>query len=163
MIVRKAHPNDAPELVRILNAVIAIGGTTAYQTPRDASYFQPFIAASDPKIFIHVAEAEDRLQGMQWMEPLDPPQTHIGGIATFARPGTAQKGIGTALFKATKQASQAAGYSELYAKIRADNAGGLAYYEKMGFRDHHVDTAVPLTDGTPVDRITKRLKLDPSH
>lgn len=163
MIIRKASQSDVPELVDILNAVIAIGGTTAYQDPRTPDYFVPMIAPTDPKLFIHVAEAGGQIQGMQWMEPLDPPKTHIGGIATFARPGTAQKGIGTQLFAMTRQASLDAGYAEIYARIRADNLGGLAYYEKMGFRDHLIDRAVPLKDGTPVDRITKRLRLDPSH
>ena len=158
MIVRPATPEDAQALADILNQVIAIGGTTAYQTPREPIYFAPFFGA-DPKTFLHVAVTDEAVQGMQWIEPLDPPRTHIGGIATFARPGTAQRGIGTALFEVTKAASAAAGYSEIYAKIRADNTGGLAYYDKMGFRDHLIDKAVPLDDGTPVDRITKQLIL----
>lgn len=158
MIIRLATPSDAPALADILNAVIAIGGTTAYQTPRDAAYFDPFFG-KDAKVFLHLAETNEGLQGMQWIEPLDPPNTHIGGIATFARPGTAQRGIGTALFEVTKAACVAAGYTKIYAKIRADNTGGLAYYAKMGFRDHLRDAAVPLDDGTPVDRITKRLIL----
>lgn len=159
MIIRKATPQDAAQLVDILNAVIAIGGTTAYETARALSYFDPFIDAPDPRIFLHIAETQAGIQGLQWVEPLDPPQTYIGGIATFARPGTTQKGVGTALFASTRTASSVAGYTELYAKIRADNTGGLAYYEKMGFRDHLLDKAAPLKDGTPVDRITKRLKL----
>ena len=162
MIIRPATPADVPQLVDILNQIIAIGGTTAYQDPLDGSYLDRFFKGH-AKTFLHVAETVDGIQGMQWMDALDPPNDHIGGIATFARPKTAQRGIGTALFDTTAAASIAAGYTELYAKIRADNTGGLAYYEKMGFRDHLVDRAVPLKDGTPVDRITKRLKLDPSH
>ena len=45
------------------------------------------------------------------------------------------------------------------AEIRADNEGGLAFYGKMGFQDQDVDRAVPLGDGTPVDRINKRYPL----
>lgn len=163
MIIRKARPEDKPQMVDILNAVIALGGTTAYEDPLTTAHFDPLIDNTDPRIFLHVAETANTLQGLQWIEPLDPPHTHIGGIATFARPKTTQNGIGTALFQTTKQASKTAGYTELYAKIRADNSGGLVYYEKMGFRDHHIDRAIPLKDGTPVDRITKRLKLAASH
>ncbi|WP_298295479.1 GNAT family N-acetyltransferase [uncultured Litoreibacter sp.] len=162
MIIRPATPADVPRLIDILNQIIEIGGTTAYQDPLDAGYLDRFFTGNS-KTFLHVAENVDGIQGMQWMDALDPPNDHIGGIATFADPTTTQRGVGTALFDITKAASLAAGYSELYAKIRADNTGGLAYYEKMGFRDHLVDRAVPLKDGTPVDRITKRLKLDPSH
>lgn len=42
------------------------------------------------------------------------------------------------------------------ATIRADNAGGLAYYARMGFQDYAVARGVPLADGTPVDRISRR-------
>jgi len=98
---------------------------------------------------------------MQWVRVME--AQDMGSIATFARPGTAQKGIGSALFKATLAASHAAGYTHLDATIRADNTGGLAYYSKMGFQDHSVTKAKPLSDGTKVDRIHKRLKIDPSH
>ncbi len=157
MIIRPARPADAQALTEILNAVIEIGGTTAYQIAVDPSYFNPLIESGDSKTFIHVAESDAGLEGMQWMRPMDP--NDMGSIATFARPGTAQRGIGTALFKATRAASVAAGYRVLDATIRADNTGGLAYYSKMGFEDHSVTKNVPLNDGTPVDRIHKRMLL----
>lgn len=159
MIIRPAKDTDKVQLAEILNQIIAIGGTTAYEDPLEPAYFDRLIGASDPKIFLTVAETEDGLQGFQWMEPFDPPDTHIGGIATFARPETKQRGIGTALFARTKELSRKAGYRVLVAKIRADNSGGLAYYAKMGFTDHEITKGEPLKDGTPVDRIHKRLTL----
>ena len=45
------------------------------------------------------------------------------------------------------------------ATIRADNRGGLAYYERMGFREQTRLLGVPLRDGRPVDRVRKRLDL----
>lgn len=161
MIVRKATLKDRPAMTAILNEIIAIGGTTAYERPLEPSYFDRFIDASDPKTFLYVLEADGKLVGLQWTEPLDPPNAHIGGIATFAQPGTTQRGIGSALFETTKQVSRAAGYTEIEAKIRADNAGGLRYYSKMGFTDHTITKAVPLSDGTPVDRVHKRFRLSP--
>lgn len=159
MIIRKATPDDAAEITDILNEIIRIGGTTAYQSERTPEYFLPFIGSDDPKVFIHVAEADQKIHGCQYMEPFDPPDDHLGGIATFARPGGTQRGVGTELFRKTLAASRAAGYQDIVAVIRADNTGGLAYYTKMGFRDHCIHEAVPLTDGTPVDRVEKRLKL----
>ncbi|PTX58112.1 L-amino acid N-acyltransferase YncA [Litoreibacter ponti] len=159
MKIRLASPHDKPALTEILNDIIAIGGTTAYEDPLAPAYFDRLVEADDPKTFLHVAEAEGEIVGFQWMEPFDPPDDHIGGIATFARPGTTQRGIGSALFEVTKSASRAAGYAEIEAKIRADNSGGLAYYTRMGFEDRFVTTGVPLKDGTPVDRVHKRLIL----
>ena len=160
MIIREATHDDRSQMADILNPIIVAGGTTAYQDPLEPAYFNRFLDDPDPKVFLHVAQTEMGLQGLQWMSPLDPQHPHIGSIATFARPDTVQKGVGTALFAKTRQTSVDVGYTTLYAIIRADNTGGLAYYEKMGFRDHSRELAVPLKDGTPVDRITKRLMLD---
>lgn len=161
MIVRKATLRDLDALAAILNEIIAIGGTTAFEEPLEPAYFDQFIDALDPKVFLFVAEAEGIVVGLQWIEPLDPPNEHLGGIATFAQPGTTQRGIGSAMIEATRAASLAAGYSGIEAKIRADNTGGLAYYSKMGFEDHSVTRGVPLSDSTPIDRVHKRLTLPP--
>lgn len=163
MIIRKATRQDARHITDILNEIIEIGGTTAYQTARGPKYFDQFITPATPKTFLHVAETNNptgrEIVGFQYVEPFDPPNDHKGGIATFAKPGTTQRGIGSALFEMTLKASRDAGYDTIVAVIRADNAGGLAYYTKMGFQDHSVHDAVPLTDGTPVDRIEKHLSL----
>lgn len=161
MIIRPGQMSDKAQLTEILNAVIAIGGTTAYQTPVAPSFFDPLIDSATPKTFLHVAESETVLLGMQWVRVMEP--NDMGSIATFARPGAGQKGIGSALFQATRAASLAVGYDRLDATIRADNTGGLVYYSKMGFRDHSVTKAKPLEDSTKVDRIHKRLKLNMSH
>jgi hypothetical protein len=43
--------------------------------------------------------------------------------------------------------------------IRADNIGGLAFYSALGFEDNGIHRAVPLRDGTPIDRVSKRYVL----
>ena len=156
---RKMVPEDAPVLAEILNEIIRIGGTTAYQTFKEPGYFDRFQESDNPREFLHVALVDGHVQGFQFISPLAPPETHIGSIATFAKVGGTQKGIGSALFSETRRASIAAGYTEILAVIRADNSGGLAYYGKMGFQDHGIERGVPLTDGTPVDRVHKRLVL----
>ena len=45
------------------------------------------------------------------------------------------------------------------ATIRADNIGGLAFYSRLGFMDHGISRAVPLRNGVPVDRVSKRYVL----
>ena len=80
-------------------------------------------------------------------------------IGTFTLQDRAVRGVGTALFAATRAAVSALGFSVINATIRADNVPGLAYYAKMGFRDYKVDRDVPLTDGRLVDRINRRFDL----
>lgn len=64
------------------------------------------------------------------------------------------------LFQATLAAAEELGLEFINATIRADNVGGLAYYTRMGFEPYDRLLQVPLLDGTPVDRIKKRFKVD---
>lgn len=80
-------------------------------------------------------------------------------IGTFTQQGSAMRGVGTALFVATRARAADLGFTAINATIRADNVPGLAYYAKMGFRDYKLDRAVPLTDGRLVDRISRRFDL----
>ena len=157
LAVRPAETVDIPELVAILNDIIAKGGTTAYQDPISEADLAAMVLDHPDTLFCFVALAPtgQRL-GFQWMEH------HAGSpgyIATFARQQPKVPGVGSALFEATKVASAQAGLTEIIAKIRADNVPGLAYYSKMGFRDYDVLPDVPLGDGTKVDRILKRFTL----
>lgn len=52
-------------------------------------------------------------------------------------------------------AAEELGLAFINATIRADNTGGFAYYEKMGFRTYKTTDKVPLQDGTLVERIQK--------
>ncbi len=161
MIIRPAHPDDAADMTTLLNEIIRIGGTTAIQVEYTVEATEGFIQELQTTGCIHVARDEETgaLLGYQSLEYYpDLPKT-LGVIATFAKAGSIKRGIGTALLTATRKAAPALGFTEIDATIRADNTGGLAYYSKMGFQDHSVVKGVPLDDGTPVDRISKRLKL----
>jgi len=161
MIIRNATISDAAEMAVLLNEIIRIGGTTSRQKEWSVEATIVFIEGLAAKGCIHVAcdKATGQVLGYQSLEiHTDLPKT-IGDIATFSKVGGNKRGIGTALFAATRAAAPALGFNEINATIRADNTGGLTYYSKMGFQDHSVAKAVPLDDGTPVDRISKRLKL----
>ena len=68
-------------------------------------------------------------------------------------------GIGSALFEQTKTAARDLGYAHIHAIIRADNRGGLAYYQSRGFEDFRRLPNCTLADGTRVDKIWKRFEL----
>lgn len=157
--IRPVQPGDAAELAILLNAIIARGGTTAFETPftpekLDLSYL------TGPTVHCcFVAEATSQLLGFQTLgtQPFLP--THVGDIATFTRLGGTQSGVGSALFAATTARARALGLTAINATIRGDNVGGLTFYSRIGFIDHEVVPAVPLKDGTPVDRVRKRYSL----
>jgi L-amino acid N-acyltransferase YncA len=159
--IRPARGGDAPGLAELLNAIIARGGTTALEDPfapeaLDLAYL------TGPDViccFVAVDRGSGRLEGFQTLgrDPRLP--DGCGDIGAFARVGGTQRGVGAALFAATRAEARRLGLTALNATIRADNAGGLAFYGRMGFADHSVRPAVPLKDGHPVDRINKRYDL----
>ena len=159
--VRPARQADAAAMADLINAIIAIGGTTAYEDAFDAVSMDAAYISLPELVSCFVAEADGGIVGFQGLmrsfDPDDPLPDGWATIGTFARVGLTQRGVGGALFVATLQAARAAGISVIDATIRADNTGGLAFYSRQGFVDYDRLKAVPLKNGTPVDRIRKRL------
>jgi GNAT superfamily N-acetyltransferase len=133
------------------------GGTTALETPytpqalADAYLTGPEVHCC----FVATDPLTGRIEGFQTLGRNPPIPNDIGDIATFARVGSTQRGVGSALFKATRLRVHSLGLVAINATIRADNEGWLAFYGRQGFVDRAVRKAVPLADGTPVDRIIK--------
>lgn len=159
--IRSAHSRDAAELADLLNAIIARGGTTALETPFSPDALaRTYLTGSDVICcFVAVDPATGRLEGFQTLGRYPGLPADVGNIGTFARVGNTQRGVGSALFAATRAEAARQGLPELNATIRADNTGGLAFYSRQGFADHGVTPAVPLSSGAPVDRIHKRYRL----
>jgi len=161
LTVRTARQADAAAMAELINAIIAIGGTTAYEDPFDAASMDAAYISLPQLVSCFVAETDGGIVGFQGLmrsfDPDDPLPDGWATIGTFARVGLTQRGVGGALFAATLQAARDAGISVIDATIRADNTGGLAFYSRQGFVDYDRLKAVPLKNGTPVDRIRKRL------
>jgi L-amino acid N-acyltransferase YncA len=158
MIIRHAAPADAPDMIALLQVIVDAGGTTAFEGTVPPDFIASVLDGSLPRSVAHVAEVEGEIIGFQYIKPMgDDPS--LATIATFAKEGQTGRGIGSALFAETRDAAIGFGYGQIDATIRADNTGGLAYYSRMGFQDFEVFPNVPLSDGTPVDRVSKRLDL----
>ncbi len=158
--VRPARSEDVPALCAFLNEIIRIGGTTAHEAPFTHESFTAHFLASPGFVSCFVAEdGAGRPCAFQALEHWDGLPDGWADIGTFARPHARVRGAGSALFAATRAHASDAGFKAINATIRADNVAGLAYYGKMGFIDYKIDKAVPLEDGRPVDRISKRYLL----
>lgn len=159
LTIRPVTSADAAELAELLNAIIARGGTTAFETPFTPEKLDQSYLTGPTVHCCFVAEADGQLLGFQTLGRQNFLPQEIGDIATFTRVGGTQSGVGTALFAATTARARELGLTAINATIRGDNVGGLAFYSRMGFIDHEVVPAVPLKDGTPVDRVRKRFTL----
>jgi len=161
--VRPVQASDAVEVTALLNAIIARGGTTALETPYTPEHLaDAYLTGPDVFCcFVAVDRATGRIEGFQTLGRTTRLASDWGDIGTFSRVDSTQRGVGTALFTATRARATELGLVGINATIRADNKGGLAFYDKMGFEDYAITHAVPLKDGTPVDRIRKRYLLRP--
>ena len=158
-VVRDARADDAPALSAVLNAIIRAGGTTALEQELSAEQFDDWFISGVYVRSCQVAVAGDVRLGFQQLSNFYPLPEGWVDIGTFSRRENPVRGVGAALFAATRARAMALGYATINATIRADNVPGLAYYARMGFRDYRVDPAVPLGDGRLVDRINRRFDL----
>jgi ribosomal protein S18 acetylase RimI-like enzyme len=164
LILRQATAGDVPQMCGLLNRIIAVGGTTAYQVPfTEARFASEFL---NPARCISCTVADDAgcVAGFQYLgrptrDAYPTPETWAF-IASFVAEGRQGRGIGQRLWAVTRNAARAAGVEAIDATIRADNAPGLRFYTGLGFTDWDVIRGKPLSDGRPVDRIRKVLRLD---
>lgn len=155
MIIREANADDAVQMAEVLNAIIALGGTTAHEAPKSARHVLDDYVDGPNVLSSVIAEEGDQVVGWQsvgWWHG----EPHIG---TFVRPGIQAKGAGRAMFARTCDLLRAAEIGYVIAWIRADNVPGLAFYARIGFRDIGEDTEFALQDGRKVGRIHRRFDL----
>ncbi len=164
LTVRRARDADAGPLCGLLNRIIAIGGSTAYEVPFTPDAFAAEFLSQPTWIACTVALIDGAPAGFQYLgrptRDAYPTPGTWAFIASFVAPGMQGRGVGRALWPETLAAAKAAGVRAIDATIRADNAGGLRFYAGLGFVDWDVIRGKPLRDGTPVDRIRKVFRLD---
>jgi L-amino acid N-acyltransferase YncA len=158
--VVRAGRQHVADMAALLNEIISAGGTTALTSPVSGRDLAEWMARAPERSAWHVAETDTgEVDGFQWIEPADYLPENTAEIATFARAGRTGLGIGSALFRKTEVEARRLGYRWINANIRADNTGGLIYYQSRGFEDYATKRAVALDDGTVVDKILKRYDL----
>ena len=163
--VRPAGGADTRQMAELLNALIDAGGTTALVRPVTGADIAAWMQAAPDRSAWHVAMSDADAEtggvvGFQWIEPADYLPAEAAEIASFVRIGRSGVGIGSALFEATEAAARRLGYAWINANIRADNEGGLIYYQSRGFRDYDRWTGYRLENGQRVDKVLKRYDLD---
>lgn len=147
-------------LLEMLNEIIRIGGTTAIESVMSEADFSDYFLQSEHHVLCNAAIDRNGIPlGFQSVETRTDLPDGCCDIATFTDRSSTVKGVGTALFTETRKQLIELGFDTINATIRADNTAGLAYYSKMGFKNVEVHTAVPLQNGTPVDRISKRFTM----
>jgi len=158
--VRKAGAMDAREMAELLSAIIDKGGTTAHTGEVTRETILEWMTRYIDRSAWHVAEDDQgQILGFQFLEPHPELPPEACDIATFVKVGQTGLGIGSKLFDASKQAARALDYAWINATIRADNAGGLTYYQSRGFETYLQQRDVALANGQIVNKVNKRYGL----
>ena len=158
--IRQAGLLDARDAAELLNAIIARGGTTAHTGVLSREDIVGWMTRYPGQSAWYVAEnASGTLLGFQFIEPHPDLPPEACDIASFVRLGQTGLGIGSKLFEATCRAARDLGYTWINATIRADNTGGLAYYQSRGFEDYALHPEKELANGQVVDKVSKRFDL----
>ncbi|MCU0826438.1 MAG: GNAT family N-acetyltransferase [Tabrizicola sp.] len=152
MLIRRATAHDAAGMAAVLNAVIALGGTTAHEVPKTETQVRKDYVNGPDVLSSVLTEDTGRIIGWQsvgWWQG----EAHIG---TFVQPGLQANGAGRQMFSLTCEILRAKNVVEIMAAIRADNVPGLAYYARIGFVDFAHDPDFALSDGRKVGRVHRR-------
>lgn len=158
--IRRAGPLDARQMAELLDAIIKKGGTTAHTDPVSRDTILEWMQRSPTRSAWHVAEDEaGEILGFQFFEPHPDLPPEACDIASFVRLGKTGLGVGSKLFEASKTVAKSIGYHWINATIRADNEGGLTYYQSRGFETYAHHPQQRLGNGTSVDKVSKRYDL----
>lgn len=137
--IRDAVPEDAEQIVGILNPIIEAGTFTALDTVLTVQAECEYISTFPERGIFHVAVdlSERRIVGLQSLEPFATYThafDHVGVLGTFVDLACRRQGIARGLFAATLEAARRKGYEKIFTFVRADNEAALATYLGQGFR-----------------------------
>ena len=139
LLIREAIPDDAPDVVAIINPIIQAGTYTAFDTPFTIESEREYILKFPERGIFHVAvrESDHKIVGFQSLEPFATYThafDHVGVLGTYVELSQRRRGIAKHLFSVTFEAAKRKGYEKIFTFIRADNFEALSAYLGQGFR-----------------------------
>jgi [ribosomal protein S18]-alanine N-acetyltransferase len=123
-MLRPAHAHEARVMAEMSRTLIEAGLGWRYTPRRMAA----LMADSDTVAL--VAHDASRLQGFAVMQFGDE-QAHL--VLLCVQPALRQRGIGRRLTQWLLESARVAGIASVGLELRADNAGAMAFYQRLGF------------------------------
>ena len=135
IIIRHAEPDDAEAIHRILNGPRATAGTLQLPLQSVEGVRERFFSGASETLRHLVACADGEVVGHLGLETFTRPRRrHVGEIGMAVRDDWQGKGVGSALMEdALDLADDWLDLTRLEVTVYADNAAGIALYEKFGF------------------------------
>ena len=151
--VRHTEPEDYEALYRIFSGPKATEGTMQLPYP-SAEMWRKRLAEPPAGLFSLVACADGEVVGNLGLEtfPTRPRRRHVGSIGMAVRDDWQRRGVGTALMRAALDlADNWLNLTRVELQVYADNAAGIALYERFGFEIEGTHRRYAFRNGDYVD------------
>lgn len=138
MHIRRATAGDASDIATVLRVVVGERVHSAIANAWSVEQEISYLASLSPREAVHIAIGEGgHVVGLQtldrWSAQIES-MAHVGQVGTFLLPAHRGRGIGRALWQATRAFAQTAHYRKLVIYVRGSNVGAQAFYHRLGFR-----------------------------
>jgi RimJ/RimL family protein N-acetyltransferase len=164
--VRRATPDDAGAITAVLGVVVAERVYSAIEQPWPVEEQRRYLATLSDREAFHVAEVdvpaeagshrERAIVGYQSLDRYSAflhAMAHVAGLGTFILPQWRGRGIGQALFRATRQFAVDTGYRKFVIYVRGSNLAAQAFYQRLGFVPCGRLTRQTVIDGREDDEV----------
>lgn len=162
--VRKAVPDDAGGIARVMEAVVSERAHSAIDRAWTADQERRYLESLSGREVFHVAVEHSGLvvgcQSLELYSTVLTTMAHVGQVGTFVLPSWRGRGVGPALFAATRPFAINAGYRKLVITVRASNAAALSFYRNLGFVECGRLARQVVIDGVDDDEVLLEMFLD---
>ncbi len=138
IVVRRATPDDARQIVQVMNSVIAEGKYTIFDTPFSEDEERSFIASLGDRSALYVAEIGGEIAGVQSIDvfaDFAASVRHVATMGTWLHMDFRGRGIGRLLAEESFSFARSHGYGKVVIQVLADNERALRFYRSLGFQD----------------------------
>lgn len=153
--IRDAVPSDAAAIATIYTQGIVDRIATLETEERPPEERLQWLAARGPRHPVLVAELDGTVVGWGSLNQFNSRKAYdfVADFSVYIERDWRGKGVGSALLRALIARAKELGYHKLVLAVFPWNAGGMALYQKCGFRTVGIYKEQGLLDGKWVDTI----------
>jgi len=155
IVIRPATEGDAEAIATIYNQGIEDRVATLETELRTRDERRQWLAARSSSHPVIVAEAGGRVVGWGSLNVFNPRKAYeyVADFSVYIERGRRGKGVGSQLLTRLIELARELGYHKLVLSAFPSNAGGMALYQKLGFRTVGIYKEQGKLDGKWVDTI----------
>ncbi len=135
--IRRANEDDSEGIVEIWRTIAAERIYSAVDQPWTVEQQRAYLSSLSPREAVHAAiDGSGSIAGFQsldlWAASIRS-MMHVAQLGTFVLPDWRGRGVGAALFEATRAFARECAYAKFVAQVRASNRSAHAFYHRLGF------------------------------